>query len=126
MSFLNLFFSAGNAISGWRRRERAYADLMALDDHSLADIGILRPQIHALAEDARKQTEFATNNLTPDHPTLVATRQRTDAEFVLKNADAALAAMRRPTALRSRTKRSNMDPQRAEADWRSREYGTEK
>jgi hypothetical protein len=59
-------------------------------------------------------------------PTLSATRQRTDAEFVLKNPDIALAAIRRPTSLRSRTKRSNMDGQRAEADWRAREYGTEK
>jgi uncharacterized protein YjiS (DUF1127 family) len=126
MSFLNLFISAGKAFSAWRRREQAYAGLMALDDRSLADIGILRSQIHALAEDARKQTELAMNNLTPDRLTLSATRQRTDAEFVLKNPDIALAAMRRPTSLRSRTKRSNMDGQRAEADWRSREYGTEK
>ena len=50
MSFLNLFLSAGKAFSAWRRRERAYAELMALDDHSLADIGIRRSQIRALAE----------------------------------------------------------------------------
>jgi uncharacterized protein YjiS (DUF1127 family) len=111
MSFLNLFILAGKGFSAWRRRERAYAELMALDDRSLADIGILRLQICALDEDARKQTEFPMNNLTPDHPTLVATRQRTEAEFELKNPDAALAAIRRPTSLRSRIKRSHMGAQ---------------
>jgi uncharacterized protein YjiS (DUF1127 family) len=50
MSFLNLFVSAGKAFSAWRRRERAYAELMALDDRSLADIGIRRSQIRALVE----------------------------------------------------------------------------
>jgi uncharacterized protein YjiS (DUF1127 family) len=50
MSFLNLFLSAGKAFSAWRRRERAYAELMALDDRSLADIGIRRSQIRALVE----------------------------------------------------------------------------
>jgi uncharacterized protein YjiS (DUF1127 family) len=50
MSFLNLFVSAGKAFSAWRRRERAYAELMALDDRSLADIGVRRSQIRALVE----------------------------------------------------------------------------
>jgi uncharacterized protein YjiS (DUF1127 family) len=50
MSLLNLFASAGKAISAWRRRERAYAELMALDDRSLADIGVRRSQIRGLVE----------------------------------------------------------------------------
>jgi uncharacterized protein YjiS (DUF1127 family) len=50
MSVLNLIVSAGKALSAWRRRERAYAELMALDDRSLADIGVRRSQIRALAE----------------------------------------------------------------------------
>lgn len=56
MSILNLFLSAGRAIADWRRRERAYAELMALDDRSLADIGVRRWQIRALVagEDARE------------------------------------------------------------------------
>ena len=54
MSFLNLFISAGKAFSAWRRRERAFVELMALDDRSLADIGVRRSQIRALVEgDAR-------------------------------------------------------------------------
>jgi uncharacterized protein YjiS (DUF1127 family) len=50
MSLLNLFISTGKAFSAWRRRERAYAELMALDDRSLADIGVRRSQIRALVE----------------------------------------------------------------------------
>ena len=100
MLFLNLFISAGKAFSAWRRRERAYAELMALDERSLADIGIHRLQICALAESARQRTEFPMNNFMPDHQTVLATRQHINSEFVLKNPDAALATMRRP--LRSR------------------------
>ena len=50
MFILNLLISAGRAVAAWRRRERAYAELMALDDRSLADIGIRRSQIRALVE----------------------------------------------------------------------------
>jgi uncharacterized protein YjiS (DUF1127 family) len=50
MSILNLFIAAGRAIADWRRRQRAYAELMALDDRSLADIGIRRSQIRGLIE----------------------------------------------------------------------------
>ncbi len=50
MSILNLFLSAGQAVAEWRRRERAYSELKALDDRSLADIGIHRSQIRALVE----------------------------------------------------------------------------
>ncbi len=50
MSILNLFIAAGRAVGDWRRRQRAYGELMALDDHSLADIGIRRSQIRALVE----------------------------------------------------------------------------
>jgi uncharacterized protein YjiS (DUF1127 family) len=50
MSVLNLLNSAWEGIADWRRRERAYAELMALDDHSLADIGIRRSDIRAICE----------------------------------------------------------------------------
>ncbi len=50
MSILNLLIAAGRAIADWRRRQRAYAELMALDDRSLADIGIRRSQIRGLVE----------------------------------------------------------------------------
>ena len=48
MSMINFLASTGRAFSEWRQRERAYSELMALDDHSLADIGIHRSQISAL------------------------------------------------------------------------------
>jgi uncharacterized protein YjiS (DUF1127 family) len=50
MSLLNLFISAGKGVSEWRRRRQAYTQLMALDEHSLADIGIRRSEIRALCE----------------------------------------------------------------------------
>ena len=53
MSLINLAVAARNGIKQWRRRQRAYAELMALDDRSLADIGIHRSQIPAIVEGAR-------------------------------------------------------------------------
>src|SRR5215467_6043340 len=50
MSVLNLLSSAWAAFADWRRRERAYDELMALDDHALADIGIRRSDIRAICE----------------------------------------------------------------------------
>ena len=50
MSAINLIISAGRRLSEWRRRQQAYAELMALDDHSLADIGLHRSQIASLVE----------------------------------------------------------------------------
>jgi uncharacterized protein YjiS (DUF1127 family) len=52
MTVLNLMISAWEAVADWRQRERAYAELMALDDHSLADIGIQRSDIRAICEGA--------------------------------------------------------------------------
>jgi uncharacterized protein YjiS (DUF1127 family) len=47
MALVNLFRSAGRAVADWRRRQRAYEELMALDDHCLADLGIRRSEINA-------------------------------------------------------------------------------
>ena len=47
MPMINFLISAGRALTAWRQREQAYAELMALDDHSLADIGLHRSQIAA-------------------------------------------------------------------------------
>lgn len=51
MSLINLFVAARGAIARWRQRQRAYGELMALDDRSLADIGIHRSQIQAIVEE---------------------------------------------------------------------------
>ena len=50
MFIVSLFFAARHALADWRRRQRAYAELMALDDRSLADIGIRRSEIPAIVE----------------------------------------------------------------------------
>ena len=50
MSLVNLFVAARSAIARWRRQQRAYGELMALDDRSLADIGIRRSEIPAIVE----------------------------------------------------------------------------
>jgi uncharacterized protein YjiS (DUF1127 family) len=45
MSFANLLVAAGRAVAERRRRHADYAELMALDDRTLADIGIHRSEI---------------------------------------------------------------------------------
>ena len=41
----NLGHELAASLAGWRRRQRAYAELYSLDDRSLADIGITRSEI---------------------------------------------------------------------------------
>lgn len=53
MSIVNLFVAARNALAERRTRTRAYAELAALDDRSLADIGIHRSQIPAIVARAQ-------------------------------------------------------------------------
>jgi len=50
MFFVSLFAAARSALAEWRRRQQAYGELMALDDRSLADIGIHRSEIPAIVE----------------------------------------------------------------------------
>jgi uncharacterized protein YjiS (DUF1127 family) len=57
MSLINMFFVARAALADRRQRRRAYEELMALDDRSLADIGIHRSQIPSLVEGASKSVE---------------------------------------------------------------------
>ena len=53
---INLFLGARNALAAWRRRQHAYGELMALDDRSLADIGIHRSEIPAIIEGFHERT----------------------------------------------------------------------
>ena len=46
MSLINLIVAIRKAFPEWRR-EQAYRDLMVLDDHSLADIGLRRSDLTA-------------------------------------------------------------------------------
>jgi len=50
MFIVSLFAAARHAFAEWRRRQQAYTELMALDDRSLADIGIRRSEIPAIVE----------------------------------------------------------------------------
>jgi uncharacterized protein YjiS (DUF1127 family) len=50
MSLVNLFVAARNALAARRQRRRAMDELMAIDDRSLAEIGIQRSQIPGLVE----------------------------------------------------------------------------
>lgn len=50
MSLINLFAAAKTALARRRQTRQAYDELMALDDRSLADIGIHRSQIPALVD----------------------------------------------------------------------------
>lgn len=59
MSVVNLFVSVGHAIAERRRKARAYAELMALDDRCLSDIGIRRSQIRSLVEGEPARTAEA-------------------------------------------------------------------
>jgi uncharacterized protein YjiS (DUF1127 family) len=51
MSLINLVVVAISAWADWRRRRRAYHELMALDDRSLADIGLRRTDISVIARE---------------------------------------------------------------------------
>ena len=62
MSLVNLAVLARTALRNWRRRQRAYHELIALDDRSLADIGIHRSQIPAVVEGVH---EFVQLDIAP-------------------------------------------------------------
>ena len=70
---VNLFVAARNGFAAWQRRQRAYGELMALDDRSLADIGIRRSEIPAVIEGFHERTrasakgEGAAPALSPRH-----------------------------------------------------------
>ncbi len=65
MSLVNLFTTAGKAIAEWHRQQRAYAELMALDDRALADIGIRRSEIRAILAADRNAAKAATPTASP-------------------------------------------------------------
>jgi uncharacterized protein YjiS (DUF1127 family) len=59
MFIVSLFAAARHAVAGWRRKQQAYAELMALDDRSLADIGIHRSEIPAIVEGHHEASQKA-------------------------------------------------------------------
>lgn len=57
----NLLHGLSASVADWRQRQRAYAELAALDDRSLADIGITRSEIpYVLSHAAQHQAETGT------------------------------------------------------------------
>jgi uncharacterized protein YjiS (DUF1127 family) len=70
MSVINLFVAARSAIAEWHQRQRAYGELMSLDDRSLADIGIRREEIRAIVEgfheDRRAPARESGSGAAPD------------------------------------------------------------
>jgi uncharacterized protein YjiS (DUF1127 family) len=53
----NAFRKLGTAVIEWRKRERAFGELMALDDRTLADVGIRRSEIPFVLSGAAKRAE---------------------------------------------------------------------
>lgn len=57
----NVLHGLTSSVAGWRQRQRAYAELAALDDRSLADIGITRSEIpYVLSHAAQQRTDAGT------------------------------------------------------------------
>jgi uncharacterized protein YjiS (DUF1127 family) len=79
MFIASLLAAVQHAFAEWRRRQQAYAELMSLDDRSLADIGIRRSEIPAIVEGYHEASQtpkerepgfaspFATRKLAGGH-----------------------------------------------------------
>jgi uncharacterized protein YjiS (DUF1127 family) len=74
MSLINLFVAAREAFARWRQRQRAYGELMSLDDRSLADIGIRRSEITSVVWG---QHELARHDQAPEAPAFSPARLAT-------------------------------------------------
>ena len=64
MSLINLFVEARDALARRRQERRAMDELMALDDRSLADIGIHRSQIPGVVEGLSVPVEAFVDGVT--------------------------------------------------------------
>lgn len=58
MSLMNVLVAARAALANRRQRQRAYEELAALDDHSLADIGLHRSQIYGVVDRLQEAAEL--------------------------------------------------------------------
>lgn len=77
MSVVNMLVAARAALAERRERRRAYEELAALDDRSLADIGLHRSQLPGLVERQYESMELDAA------PASVRTSRRTDAGLSL-------------------------------------------
>ena len=74
MSIINMLVAARAALAERRDRRRAYEELAALDDRSLADIGLHRSQLPGLVE-----SQYESMELDAAPAPLRAFSRRTDA-----------------------------------------------
>ena len=58
MSLISVFLAARASMARRREQRRGYAELAALDDRSLADIGLHRSQIPAILEGLHEAVQF--------------------------------------------------------------------
>ena len=58
MSLISIFVAARTALQRRRQERQAHAELAALDDRSLADIGLHRSQIPAIVEGLHEAVHF--------------------------------------------------------------------
>ena len=65
MSLINLFVAARAALAERRQRQRAYEELSALDDRSLADIGLHRSQLSLVVDRLREAVELDAAPVLP-------------------------------------------------------------
>ncbi len=70
MFLIHFLLSAGRAVAEWNRRQRAYEELMALDDHCLADLGIRRSEINAYLAAGRCRDQIALAGSDGEEPVL--------------------------------------------------------
>ncbi len=66
MSLVHLFLAARESFADWRRKRRAYSELMALDDRMLADIGIHRSEIMRVVWGPSEEGSFEKRRRWPD------------------------------------------------------------
>jgi uncharacterized protein YjiS (DUF1127 family) len=67
MSLVNLLVATRDSFADWRRKRRAYAELMALDDRLLADIGIHRSEISRIVWGQPESGEGFFDERRPQH-----------------------------------------------------------
>ncbi len=63
MSLMHILLAARESFADWRRKRRAYAELMGLDDRMLADIGIHRSEIARVVWADSKREENSREGL---------------------------------------------------------------
>jgi uncharacterized protein YjiS (DUF1127 family) len=75
MSIVNMLVAARAALADRRDRNRIHEELAALDDHSLADIGLHRSQLSGVVENFYGSVELEAP------PAILSSARRSDASL---------------------------------------------